>query len=280
MNPFKIMVAGAGRGPLVQAAIEICEYLNITYKTIIYAVEKNPNAMNTLKFRKNSEKWTNVELIQSDMRNIHMENQIDIVVSELLGSFGDNELSPECLDELLPQVLKEDGISIPYRYTNYLQPISSSLIFTNIILQNQSFENPFICLPFNYYPLAPVEECFKFEHPTNDINHSRDKTMRFTITHDAVLHGFSGTFNLDLYKNIKLSIVPFEHTPDMYSWYPLFFPLMNPIQVKKGDVVELRMWRCCSPQTVWYEWIVISPEISRLHNAGGKYHMKKSCPSN
>lgn len=26
------------------------------------------------------------------------ENKADIIVSELLGSFGDNELSPECLD--------------------------------------------------------------------------------------------------------------------------------------------------------------------------------------
>ena len=26
------------------------------------------------------------------------ENKVDILISELLGSFGDNELSPECLD--------------------------------------------------------------------------------------------------------------------------------------------------------------------------------------
>lgn len=33
-------------------------------------------------------------------------------VSELLGSFGDNELSPECLDGA-QRFLKPDGISIP-----------------------------------------------------------------------------------------------------------------------------------------------------------------------
>lgn len=33
-------------------------------------------------------------------------------VSELLGSFGDNELSPECLDGA-QRFLKKDGISIP-----------------------------------------------------------------------------------------------------------------------------------------------------------------------
>jgi len=32
------------------------------------------------------------------MRTINVPEQADIMVSELLGSFGDNELSPECLD--------------------------------------------------------------------------------------------------------------------------------------------------------------------------------------
>jgi protein arginine N-methyltransferase 5 len=33
-----------------------------------------------------------------DMRSLVLPEPADIVVSELLGSFGDNELSPECLD--------------------------------------------------------------------------------------------------------------------------------------------------------------------------------------
>lgn len=33
-----------------------------------------------------------------DMRMIQVPEPGDIIVSELLGSFGDNELSPECLD--------------------------------------------------------------------------------------------------------------------------------------------------------------------------------------
>ena len=32
------------------------------------------------------------------MRGVELPEPVDILVSELLGSFGDNELSPECLD--------------------------------------------------------------------------------------------------------------------------------------------------------------------------------------
>ena len=39
-----------------------------------------------------------MNIIYGDMRTIELPEKVDILVSELLGSFGDNELSPECLD--------------------------------------------------------------------------------------------------------------------------------------------------------------------------------------
>lgn len=45
------------------------------------------------------EVWNgHVTVVSGDMRNWEPPEQADILVSELLGSFGDNELSPECLD--------------------------------------------------------------------------------------------------------------------------------------------------------------------------------------
>ena len=37
-------------------------------------------------------------VVSCDMREWQAPEKADILVSELLGSFGDNELSPECLD--------------------------------------------------------------------------------------------------------------------------------------------------------------------------------------
>ena len=39
-----------------------------------------------------------VTVVSCDMRQWSAPECADIIVSELLGSFGDNELSPECLD--------------------------------------------------------------------------------------------------------------------------------------------------------------------------------------
>ena len=51
------------------------------------------------------------------MRKVESDLKGDILMSELLGSFGDNELSPECL---IPTVkyLNEGGIFMPWSYTN------------------------------------------------------------------------------------------------------------------------------------------------------------------
>lgn len=51
-----------------------------------------------------------VTVVSSDMREWCAPEQADILISELLGSFGDNELSPECLDGV-QRFLK--GILIP-----------------------------------------------------------------------------------------------------------------------------------------------------------------------
>jgi len=66
-----------------------------------------------------------VTLFAGDMRKIAIGDlQGDILMSELLGSFGDNELSPECLNPT-DKFLKKGGIFIPYSYTNYVVPLSS-----------------------------------------------------------------------------------------------------------------------------------------------------------
>ena len=65
------------------------------------------------------------------MRDWSGSNKADIIVSELLGSFGCNELSPECLYGA-QNLLKDDGISIPSKYTSYIAPVQSYKIYSEI----------------------------------------------------------------------------------------------------------------------------------------------------
>ena len=128
-----LMVVGAGRGPLVRAALNASQKSGVKLK--VFAVEKNPNAVVTLQQQQIEDWGDKVTVISSDMRewNPPEEDYADILVSELLGSFGDNELSPECLDGA-QKFLKPGGISIPYEYTSFLGPLQVGVgkFFVNI----------------------------------------------------------------------------------------------------------------------------------------------------
>ncbi|CAG8606297.1 17274_t:CDS:2, partial [Acaulospora colombiana] len=91
-----ICVAGAGRGPLVTRCLQALDRNRM--QGVVYVVEKNPNAFVTLQEQKEMTWGDRVNLIYGDMRKIQIPESVDILVSELLGSFGDNEASPECLD--------------------------------------------------------------------------------------------------------------------------------------------------------------------------------------
>ncbi|XP_014261585.1 protein arginine N-methyltransferase 5 [Cimex lectularius] len=275
-NVQVVMVVGAGRGPLVNAALEAA--VKAERKIRCYAVEKNPNALVTL-FSLKAEEWgEKVEVVGSDMRVWEAPEKCDILVSELLGSFGDNELSPECLDGA-QKFLKDDGISIPCKYTSYLCPTQSSKLFNEARATNTGdkpqiakFEMPYVVYQVNTYTIAPAKSLFTFIHPNKDKNQDNRRygILKFHVEQDSVLNGFSGYFDTVLYKDVTLSIVPHSYSTGMFSWFPIFFPLKEPVKLKKGDELEVHFWRLCDKKSVWYEWSITKPVIVPVHNPNGR----------
>ena len=87
--------------------------------------------MVTLRALVAAEKWSNVTVVSEDMRRWvppRPDDKADIMVSELLGSFGDNELSPECLDGA-QSFLRDGGVSIPVSYTSYIAPMAAAKLW-------------------------------------------------------------------------------------------------------------------------------------------------------
>lgn len=65
---------------------------------------------------------------------------VDIIVSELLGSFADNELSPECLDGVNDVINPVHGISIPASYSAHFTPVSAPKLHSDVV--HQTVSNP------------------------------------------------------------------------------------------------------------------------------------------
>lgn len=272
-----LMVVGAGRGPLVRASLAAANQADRTIRKI-YAVEKNPNAVVTLENLRDEMWGDKVDVISCDMRKWNAPEKADILVSELLGSFGDNELSPECLDGA-QRFLKDDGISIPCEYTSYLAPLQSSKLYNEVRASKEkdkpaetNFEMPYVVRLHNCQILAEPIPVFNFKHPNRDevIDNTRFKTLQFDIENTSVLHGFAGYFDTKLFGNVYLSIVPQTHSPGMFSWFPILFPIKTPVYLKKGSRVVVDFWRRVSQKNVWYEWCVREPHVIPIHNPKGR----------
>lgn len=245
-----IAVAGSGRGPLVTRALKASEIAGVPVE--VWAVEKNPNAYVYL-LRQNQTIWGgSVNVVKTDMRHWKgpvisespetgpVYGKVDILISELLGSFGDNELSPECLDGI-QHVLSDQGISIPSSYTAHFTPISTPKLHADILARSatdpNAFQTPWVVHLFSLdynaqkVPDHPrIQEAWEFSHPipkstlatiearrsggvvgggggsmagaagANDHN-SRFCHLTFVCRVRGVTHGLAGYFESTLYES-------------------------------------------------------------------------------
>lgn len=189
---YIIVVAGAGRGPLVTACLEAHRSLQSPFQCHIFAVEKNPSAVLYLKSKVQKD-WGNavVTVIESDLRDLSLTRlfgpestaTVHLVVSELLGSFGCNELSPECLDALFTAtgICGPETVSIPTRYTSFLAPVASTKLHQKVVEQalfpdpqrgalythglTEAVETPYVVRTHAASQMCPAQPCWSFSHP-------------------------------------------------------------------------------------------------------------------
>jgi protein arginine N-methyltransferase 5 len=267
------------------------------------------------------------------LRNLTLEGcggyVADVVVSELLGSFGDNELSPECLDSFYKtSVCRPDTISIPTRYTSYLSLVSSAKLHSQAKQQAlypndydsgvqgllKAMETPYVVRTHACSQMSEEKECWTFTHPspTPTLEHHREIILNMeskeiadyrygngygpvTATLDMAVQsttpdvawtctGLLGTFSADLYTSQQgrgtpqISIAPANFSMGMFSWFPLYFPISEPLLIPPGAVARVYLWRRQSLDhaKVWYEWSVAVHRDGQLlaatpiHNPGGR----------
>lgn len=180
-----VTVAGAGRGPLVTRALRASERSGVPIQ--LWAVEKNQNAYVYL-LRQNANVWGGrVKVVKTDMRDwpgpipdghTNTYTKVDILVTELLGSFGDNELSPECIDGIQKHIARPHGISIPESYTAWLSPIATPKIHghlkTMLPHDAHAFDTPWVVRLFQIdfvsqkVPGKPrFQQAWEFVHPVS-----------------------------------------------------------------------------------------------------------------
>jgi protein arginine N-methyltransferase 5 len=292
LSKINIAIVGAGKGGLVEAAFNTVQMLQLHTKCHITAIEKNNSAVVYLDQRNHLNWNSSVQILNMDMRQWSPKESYNIIVSELLGSFGCNELSPECLKPLEQQLDRENGVFIPQSYTSHLAPVFTPKLHQ--ILKSQmdtlAFHKQYVVKLLEVAPCSnKVSDLWTFTHPSIKASFKKTSISTFKIRHKTVIHGLAGYFTAKLYKDIEISIRPDTHTTDLISWFPLFFPLEQPLYVTDDTELEVSMARECRGSKVWYSWsletfmylvvpgehsnelqVRVRTNISKIHNDGGE----------
>jgi protein arginine N-methyltransferase 5 len=264
----------------------------------VFAMDTNSVAVNELRRRKLTEPdWKQVDILDMDMRDDEFVDlylgKVDILVSELLGGFGDNELAPECLTAC-KKLLSPTGVSIPSSTTSYLAPVHARDL-RRVMLNSENptnrerwwVHNQHLSRNTDVVLLARPLPVFSFVYPHNECALYRSRCLQFRCEFagdhfgksESWCHGFMGYFEAALHGEVVLSTLPERATPDLQEWNPVFFPAKRTFCLPAQ--VNMRRASCSKGERVWYSWSVISEETPNgdEHNLNGR-HCYMSCKSN
>lgn len=254
---IKVLVVGPGKGPLVDIIFNEVQQKGLS--AILDAVEKNPKCIPLLE-KRNKDKWrSKVNIFHKDARKLK-HGHYDLIISELLGSFGCNELAPEIL---MPFQHSETTIFIPQSFENFIRPIFLPEITK---LDTESLERPYLTIPKSYDVMGEYEKVWEYNYPGNNES-VRRKEISFSPAVSGKINAFEGCFVANLYQGISIGILPSLQKGYCTSWYPYILPIEED-NITKNSLVSLSIERCMTKDmAVWYTWRY----KHRKYNSNGEY---------
>ncbi|MBL7074899.1 50S ribosomal protein L11 methyltransferase [candidate division KSB1 bacterium] len=166
--------------------------------------------------------------------------------------------------------LKQDGCLIPSEIFIYLAPCQAPLVYGEIDIWATKKEkvygidfSPTRLMVFNNYYQKRIKAEYLLGEPVrvhkislaaND-PYEFHTTVSYKIKEDGELNGIAGWFDARLSPSVMLSNSPMS---PQNLWHQSFFPLSQPLRVKKDQVVEVD-FSCQLPKYTregWFNWRV------------------------
>jgi protein arginine N-methyltransferase 1 len=212
---------GTGTGILAQWALE-------AGASKVYGIEFNEN---TLEIAKDNLVLFGDRFIPvlGNSLNINLPERVDIIISETIGNFADNENCVLFLKDAKKRFLKKDGIMIPQSISQMLVPVYSPKIEDNISAMEQ----------LDYYEaVIPKEDHVASPIRTNLFMFDQDEDIEYTKNESFSLYpetnkitGFKGWFVAQLSGSVNIST---ETVAEDSSWNNFYFP--SAINVTEKDL--------------------------------------------
>lgn len=231
----------------------------------VYGIEADPVMLSLAVDRISSEGLGDFFVpINNSSFDVTLPKEMDVIVFENLGNLGDNEDFQIVLQDAFQRMIKKDGYSVPKRVETYLVPVCAEQTHKNIeqrkvssiskdfgigdLLKARGISNVFnlyydVILPKQSYISQP--KLINEYKDKWDQSSSYSKEVEFFTEKDTILTGFCGYFVAYLSDDISIDIS--EENINLRTlhdyWKQAFFPVENPIHVKRGDLIRIKYTR-------------------------------------
>lgn len=231
---LSVLVVGPGRGPLLAFA---AKYLD---RADIVAIERNSKCIPKLK-DDNNKLWNRkVNVIEGDARSVaSTPGKFDLIISELIGSFGCNEACPE----ILAPFTEPGTIMIPQTIKCFIRPIYCGIL-------DKDYSRPYLLKSDRSFEVGKTVQVFDFSFPGyNELGRYHETEFHFEYPDTA--NALEGVFKAELYGHISISNAKLDSTSYVCtSWYPMIFPI-TPVKCN----LKVSMNRVSQDEKLWYEWV-------------------------
>lgn len=235
-----VLDLGTGTGILAQYALE-------AGAARVYGIESNDKILKQAvqNLKKFEDKFVPVLGMSN---NVELSERVDIIISEMIGNFGDNENFTEILNDAQIRFLKPNGIMLPKQVVSFAVPVYAPSVNENINLGNILYRGEkAIGLTADFYDvlipqedyMAKPETIRSFRFDGKDATEWSKKVV-FNITKDGLITGIKGWFAAKLNDEVVLDIEPIAEN---HSWNHFYYPFPRSLPVRKRDILEVEFSR-------------------------------------
>lgn len=175
--------------------------------------------------------------------------RVDVVVSETLGNYAFEENIIATLHDARTRFLRDGGVMIPTRVTQFVAPVITPRIDTELrawervghgldlgLAQVMSFNNAYVrtVKPAELLDDGASAKAWDVVELGQEKRASRKGEASWKVAKAATAYGFAVWWVADLAPGISLSTAP--DAPRTH-WEQLYFPLLEPMQLKTGEML-------------------------------------------
>ncbi len=240
----------------------------------VYAVDQNSVIDSAREIARLNGMEDRIVFLRGDSREIELPRKADVLVSELLASFGIEDGVVEVVADARERWLKKNHRMIPRGFSLYAAPVESTPAFDKISFWDN----------VSGYRYAPIKACmvnsvwveqFKRQEllakpvKIKEVDLSLEnethlnRTIAFTASRKGLLHGFCGFFRARLADGVSFSTSP---TASATHWNQMFFPTPEQLRLAVGDKIIFRISTSRAAGRIHFNWMA---EVCR-----GKRHIE------